>query len=188
VSVQPAARRDPLRTFRFRVLLDDGRRPVAGVQKVSGLGVAVTPRETWEGGNALHRYANPDRATWEPVTLHQGVALGTELEEWALAAVTFLRTGAPPTSGGPVKRNVVLEVLDHWTPGVGPPAARYLIRNAWVSRYEAAPALDALGNEIALRAVELTHEGWVLDPPTPAPATPRDVGDFPLPAGDTRLA
>lgn len=179
----PAQRRDPLRAYRFRVLLD-GRRLVAGVQKVSGLGLTVSARETWEGGNALHRYANPDRATWEPVTLHQGIALGTELEEWALAAAAFLRTGLPPASGVPVKRNVVLEMLDHWAAATDPAPVRYLISNAWVSKYQAVPALDALGNEIALRSVELTHEGWQVDPP-PAPLAP---GDFPLPSGDTRLA
>lgn len=179
----PAERRDPLRTYRFRVLL--GGRRVAGVQKVSGLGVTVTARETWEGGNSLHRYANPDRATFPPVTLHQGLALGTELEEWAFAAVTFLRTGLPPRSGVAVKRDVVLEMLDHAAADTAPAAVRYLIHNAWVSRYEAVPALDALGNEIALRALELTHEGWQADPP--APARP-PVGDFPVPSGDTRIA
>jgi phage tail-like protein len=179
----PAERRDPLRTYRFRVLLA-GRR-VAGVQKVSGLGVTVTARETWEGGNSLHRYANPDRATFAPVTLHQGLALGTELEEWAFAAVTFLRTGLPPASGAAVKRDVVLEMLDHWTADTGPATVRYLIHNAWVSKYEAIPALDALGNEIALRTLELTHEGWQVDPPVPDRPP---VGDFPIPTGDTRIA
>ncbi|OKI51389.1 phage tail protein [Micromonospora sp. CB01531] len=185
MSLMPAQRRDPLRTYRFRVLLD-GRKVVAGVQKVSGLGVTLTARETWEGGNSLHRYANPDRATFEPVTLHQGVALGTDLEEWALAAVAFLRTGMPPASGAAVKRDVVLEMLDHWAANTRPAAVRYLIHNAWVSKYEAVPGLDALGNEIALRSVELTHEGWQVDPPPVPPALRPELGDFPIPTGDTR--
>jgi phage tail-like protein len=167
----PAARHDPLRTYRFRVLV--GEQVVAGMQKVSGLGVAVTPRETWEGGNALHRYANPDKATWDPVTLHQGLALGRTLEDWAMAAVTFLRTGAPP-AGVRVKRNVVIEVLNQRGPDIGPAPVRYLLLNAWVSRYEAVPALDALANEIALMSVELTHEGWVREVPPPSPVPPTD--------------
>jgi phage tail-like protein len=183
MSLMPAGRRDPLRTYRFRVLLEG--RPVAGLQKVSGLGVTVTARETWEGGNSLHRYANPDRATFAPVTLHQGLALGTELEQWAFAAVTFLRTGLPPEPDVPVKRNVVVEMLDHWADRTGPAAVRYLIHNAWVSKYEAVPSLDALGNEIALRTLEFTHEGWRADP-VPEPAPP-ELGDFPIPPGDFRV-
>lgn len=168
MTVPTAGRLDPLRTYRFRVLLDG--EPVAGVQKVSGLTLTVGARETWEGGNALHRYANPDRATWEPVTLHQGMALGDTLERWAQAVVTYLRTGVAPP-GVSVKRDVVLEVLDPSGPEAAEvPAPRsFQIRNAWVSRYEAMPALDALGNEVALVSCQLTHEGWKESPgPTSA--------------------
>lgn len=187
----PAIHHDPLRTYRFRVLL--GGRVVAGVQKVSGLTVAIAARETWEGGNALHRYANPDKANWEPVTLHQGLALGTELEDWAMAAVAFLRTGLP--SRGPVKRDVILEMLGPEHPSPSPPRLRYKIQNAWISRYEAVPSLDALGNEIALSSVELTHEGWIRDPPVtpsapPPPTDPSRLGESDLarPGGTTQNA
>lgn len=176
-TVVNAGRPDPLRTYHFRILLDGAA--VAGVQKVSGLSVAVGARETWEGGNALHRYANPDRATWEPVRLHQGLALDRTLEDWALAAVGFLRTGTVPAVA--VKRDVVIEMLDHALPhGEGQARCRYLVHNAWVSRYEAVPALDALGNEVALLTVELTHEGWEPQPLTapPDPATQPGAADL----------
>lgn len=206
MSEAPAARPDPLRTYNFRISVSRGagsgtmagRDPkvvVAGVQKVSGLTVAVTARETWEGGNALHRYANPDRTTWEPIRLHQGIALDRTLEEWALAVVAFMRTGTVgPVS---VKRDVLIEMLDHTLPNASRPAPRsYLVHNAWISRYEAVPALDAMGNEVALLSVELTHEGWELNSPpapppapTPDPATLPGAGDLaPNPAAPTMVA
>jgi phage tail-like protein len=178
VSEVAAARRDPLRTYRFRVSI--GGRPVAGVQKVSGLTVAVGARETWEGGNALHRYANPDRATWEAITLHQGLALGDTLERWASAVVDYLRTGrAGPEA---VKRDVVIDVLEERWPQDGQPPRSYLVRNAWISKYEALPALDAMGNEVAIISVELTHEGWKAQhaiaeaAPRPTPEVLREPG------------
>lgn len=148
---------------------------IAGVQRVSGLNVTVGASEMWEGGNALHRYANPDRATWDPITLEQGLAVDATLEGWAESALTFLRTGRP--GDAPVKRNVVLDVWDPHVhlagPGGGSVAEsastrvrRYLIFNAWISRYRAVPQLDAMSNEVALLEVELTHEGWRKETPT----------------------
>lgn len=153
-----AQRHDPLRVFRFRVSL--GGEAVAGVQKVSGLRLTVGAKETWEGGNALHRYANPDRATWDPITLHQGLALNDRLERWANAVVEYLRTGRAPSGSEPVKRDVRIDVLaHHWPPDPEAPRS-FLVLNAWISKYEAVPALDATGQEVALLSVELTHEGW----------------------------
>lgn len=175
----PARPRNPLRTYQFRVGLlappagagDDGaaaagqERYVAGVKRVSGLNLTVAATEVREGGNALHRYANPDRATWDPVTLEQGLALDDTLERWARAAVDFLRTGTADASE-PVKRNAFVDVWDPALPTEGR-ARRYLLLNAWVSRFQAIPQLDATASEVGLVVVELTHEGWrSQEPPT----------------------
>jgi phage tail-like protein len=183
---------DPLRVYQFRIALLRPPPPnsgtaqdvyVAGVQKVSGLNMSVNVSEVWEGGNSLHRYANPDRATWDPITLEQGLALNDTLERWARSVHDFLQTGAAPSH--PVKRNVAIDV---WEPSLhreGEPSAgqtaetqtgqqvdpnimgggrdrirRFLIYNAWISRYQALPALDAMSNEVALLSVELVHDGW----------------------------
>lgn len=165
---------------------------VAGVRRVSGLTLTVAATETWEGGNSLHRYANPHRAVWEPILLEQGLALDTSLQAWAEAGVAFLRTGRVDTNQ-PVKRNVLLEV---WDPGASstaetaadaepPPArpqARYVIFNAWVSKYQAIPRLDAMADEVALISVELTHHGWRKDPPEVPPSAA-----VPLPAAASEL-
>ncbi|SFK01539.1 phage tail protein [Cellulomonas sp. KH9] len=170
--------RNPLRTYAFRVRLDLASEAVVGVRRVSGLSTTVQAHETWSGGNALHRYASPDRATWEPITLEQGLALDDSLERWAQACLHYLTTGDAPADV-PVKRDVVIEV---WDPhlsggdlfseptGTAPVPRRrdYLVVNAWVSKLQALPALDAMSNEVGLLTVELTHDGWRPMPPAEA--------------------
>ncbi len=174
-----AVRYNPLRTYQFRVgfrgaKATDGATYFAGVQRVSGLSVSIDAVEVWEGGNNLHRYANPNRASWDPISLEQGLALDGTLEEWAGAVLDFLRTGkAPPM---PVKRSVVIDVWDpdlHGQGGASDAAGaaaataasyerfrRYEVFNAWPSKLQAIPQLDAMGNEVALLTLELMHEGW----------------------------
>jgi phage tail-like protein len=190
-NVSPSARlRDPLRNFQFQVLLDglDGlATPVGGVQRVSGLSHSVTAYEVWEGGNNLHRYANPDKVTWDPISLEQGLALDDTLEQWASAVRHFAMTGqllTPPGATSPLrlKRNVVIEARDpvfsttasHMaSPQEAPLGRRYRVFNAWISKYNALPRLDATAAEVALLTVELTHEGWALEAfPAPAGAGP----------------
>jgi phage tail-like protein len=191
-NVSPSARlRDPLRNFQFQVLIDGLNglaTPVGGVQRVSGLSHAVTAYEVWEGGNNLHRYANPDKVTWDPISLEQGLALDDTLEQWASAVRHFAMTGqllTPPGAASPLrlKRNVVIEARDpvfattasHMaTPKDATPLGRrYRVFNAWISKYTALPRLDATAAEVALLTVELTHEGWALEPfPAPAGAAP----------------
>ena len=175
-----ATRRDPLRTFQFRLRLipDDlpqaangvgtpagpGRTPyIAGVRTVSGLAWSLSVHETWSGGNNYHRYANPDRITWEPITLEQGIALDSRLEEWADAARGLHGTG----SRSPVKRTLVIDVWDGAVHSAGPSGdppgvvvRSYTVHNAWVRRFVALPKLDAMASEVAFHSVEVVHEGW----------------------------
>jgi phage tail-like protein len=157
-------RRDPLRTFQFRLKLMTGPNTdyIAGVRSVSGLSWTMSVHETWSGGNNYHRYANPNRITWEPITLEQGVALDTTLEAWAEAARDLHQGGAASA----VKRNLTIDVWDRTALGAEPTGAAhpilqsYIIRNAWVSKYVALPKLDAMSSEVALLSVEIVHEGW----------------------------
>jgi phage tail-like protein len=197
----PSTRWNPLRTYQFRIgLLEPppdaaatgrtflgveqagggGRPPpaeryVAGVRRVSGLNLRIAAHEVWEGGNALHRYANPDRASWDAIVLEQGLAIDDTLERWASAAVAFLKTGMVDPRE-PVKRNLFLDV---WDTGLHEPNGgatgddpladrlrRYLVFNAWISRLQAVPQLDAMTDEVALLLVELSNEGWRSEAPT----------------------
>lgn len=175
MAARQAVPRNPLRNFQFHVgilhvdpgaAVDTGQLEwVAGVHRVSGLAATVGVTETWSGGNNWHRYASPERVTWDPVTIEQGVALGFELEEWADEVRTFAATGVAGTTR--VKRCVVIDMWDPFpvTPGaddqIGPARAqRFLLRNAWISRYQALPRLDALGSEVGLVSAEIVYEGW----------------------------
>ncbi len=176
-----AVRWNPLRTYQFRLKLlapgqaASGAGYVAGVRTVSGLSLQVAPFEVWEGGNNLHRYANPNRVSWEPLTLEQGLALDDTLERWARAVVDFSRTGRAPANQ-PVKRELLIDVWEPTTHPTGPSPTTerpqrlrsYRVFNAWISKYQALPKLDALANEVALLSVEVIHEGWVPLPPPPA--------------------
>jgi phage tail-like protein len=193
-----ASPHNPLRNYQFRVgfydpplsaeaasadrgasgggqLLRQGFGYVAGVKRVSGLNLSVGVSEVWSGGNSLHRYANPDKVTWDPITLEQGLALSRDLEDWALAVLNFIKTGRRPAAA--LKRNVFIDVWDPYVHGWSPEVAtgdagqaaepserqrlrRYMIFKAWISRYQALPQLNAMSNEIALLSVELVHEGW----------------------------
>jgi phage tail-like protein len=176
-----ATRRDPLRTFQFRLRLipDDlpqgpngaagtpagpGRTPyIAGVRAVSGLAWSLSVHETWSGGNNYHRYANPDRIAWEPITLEQGIALDSRLEEWADAARSLHGTG--PRSQ--IKRTLVIDVWDgavHPGDPSGAVVRSYTVHNAWVRKFVALPKLDAMSSEVAFHSVEVVHEGWSVGP------------------------
>ena len=172
--------RNPLRTFQFRVTVSSVL--VAGCRSVSGLNMTVTPFEVWEGGNNLHRYANPNKVTWDPITLENGLALDNTLEKWAQAVVDWARTGLPPTSGQAVKRELQIDVWDlsqgtepnltapaSGTTDISPARSRsYAVHNAWISKYHALPKLDAMASEVAIQSVEIMHEGWELKTELPA--------------------
>ena len=116
--------RNPLRNYQFRIaVISSGTITatasyVAGVKSVSGLRVQINPWETWEGGNNLHRYANPNKVIWEPVMLEQGLALDDTFERWAQAAIDY-SIGKRPTES--VKRQVYIDVWDENQYSSGPP-------------------------------------------------------------------
>lgn len=181
--------RNPLRTYQFSIWIQPfsgSKVCVAGVQKVSGLSSTVSATEVWEGGNNLHRYANPDRVTWDPVTLEQGLALDDTLERWALSVRSFVMNGRPDKSE-PVKRDVAIELIEplenkNDKKEKADRVRRYILKNAWISKYSAMPRLDALASEVALASVELIHEGFTIEraaepsppdePPNPPPLDP----------------
>ncbi len=124
-----ASPRNPLRTYQFRVAVIAGNAQpsgalhpyVAGVKSVSGLRSQVSAWEAWEGGNNLHRYANPNKVTWDPIVLEQGLALDDTFERWAAAVLNFAATGTV-TKNEPVKRQVTIDVYDENSHPEGPPA------------------------------------------------------------------
>ena len=133
------------------------------MKSVSGLSVSIRPFEVYEGGNNLYRYAQPDKVTWDPVTLEQGLAIGTKLREWAEDVVGFALSGK--VTRGAIKRLVHIAVFDE----ANNERLRYQLVNAWISKYQAVPKLDALSGEAGIVSLELTHEGYRV-----VQLTPRD--------------
>lgn len=151
---------DPLRTFQFRVRFVDG--PPAkhsyflGVRSVSGLGWSIESHEIWEGGNQAHRHALPDRMTYEPVTLEHGLAMEDVVRTWAESAANLV-TGRSFLTGDH-RRTLRIEVWDgHLSEN---PRIAYTLYNAWVSKYQPLPKLDASASEVGIETLEITHEGF----------------------------
>jgi phage tail-like protein len=118
--------RNPLRNYQFRIAVitlnaSSTMTYVAGVKSVSGLRVQINPWEVYEGGNNLHRYANPNKVVWEPVTLEQGLALDDTFERWAGAVLQYSTDGTSNASE-PVKRQVMIDLWDENLYPDGPPA------------------------------------------------------------------
>ena len=187
--VRKAYPRDPLRNFRFQLHFGDPKAPIAGVQRASGLSFSVSSYEVWEGGNNLHRHAQPDRVTWDPISLETGLMLDSTLFDWTEQLRRFLGvktegwpenrpdTSAPTANPAPagtvrqpsLKRTVYLTLWDPMlADGTAPLLAEttdvleFEILNAWPSKLVAVPKLDGLGSEVAFQTLELVHEGWRL--------------------------
>jgi T4-like virus tail tube protein gp19 len=181
--------RDPLRNFRFQLHFGDLKSPIAGVQRASGLSFSVSSYEVWEGGNNLHRHVQPDRVTWDPITLETGLMLDSTLFDWTEQLRRFLgdkTEGWPDSSPSssataekpdpsrtirqpPLKRTVYLSLWDPLLADEFMPALsestdilEFEILNAWPSKLVAVPKLDGLGAEVAFQTLELVHEGWRL--------------------------
>jgi phage tail-like protein len=148
VAIPVIQARNPLRSYQFRVAVishgaSTATKYVAGVKTVSGLRVTIGAFETWEGGNNLHRYANPNKVTWEPVTLEQGLALDNTFERWADAVLAYARNGEV-VANEPVKREVLIDIWDENLYPSGPPTlapppspspnARFPLSNTAASR------------------------------------------------------
>ncbi|HEU5072749.1 MAG TPA: phage tail protein [Polyangiaceae bacterium] len=179
-------KRDPLRAFNFRIafLQTPAQSPappapqgaaaasastsgpalpyVAGVRSVSGLSWNLSSYETWSGGNNMHPFLTPNRVSWAPITLEQGLAIDEALELWAEAG----RALATGQRSADARRTLRIDVWDPVYSGGLLDSAElahaysYTIYNAWVSKYNALPKLDASISEVALASIEISHEGW----------------------------
>ena len=139
-----STRPDPYRQFNFRLEVDGLQ--LANFCEVS-LGAALTEVVEYRDGTdktgvrklpGLTRYSN--------VVLKRGITSSLELYQWH-RMVAEGRTGD-------ARRNVAVILSDE----MGNEVARYSLRNAWPVKYEA-PSFNAMGNDVAIESIELTHEG-----------------------------
>jgi phage tail-like protein len=146
-----AQRSDPYGNFRFRVRWD-GRR-VAGVAKVGGLQRSPTVVDRPKGLETNAARKVPWRTKYAAITLERGVTHDREFEKWA----SRTWNSGDDAAREDARRDVVIEVCDE----SGRVAIAYRVSRCWVSEFQAAPALDADANAVAIEHLKLENEGWV---------------------------
>jgi phage tail-like protein len=141
---QTGARVDPLLSCNFLVELDGIAQ--AGFRECSGLDTTTEVVEHREGGDNLTVRKLPGRPGYSDVTLKWGLTDSAELWNWRLQVIEgragFRRNGS-----------VVVYDLSNRVE-----VARWNFVRAWPTKWEG-PALNALGNEVAVETLVLAHEG-----------------------------
>ena len=161
-----AQRRDPYKTFKFRVKWDG--RYVAGVSKVGGLTrktEAVTYRE---GGDHSSHRVSPGQTTYEAIKLERGVTHDAEFEQWANKVWNYAGGLGAESSLKDFRKDLIIEVYNE----AGQKALAYKVYRCWVSDFTALPELDASANAIAIQSITLQNEGWERDVEVSEPAEP----------------
>lgn len=151
-----AERYDPYRTFKFQVLIDG--QVVAALTKMSELKKS-TQEVKWRASNdPSHERVMPGGTSYDPVTLEQGLTHDPVFENWANRVNNIEGDGAVSLKS--FRKDIVINVLNLQ----GGVAISYKLFRAWVSQYQALPALDAGSmNAVGIQTITLQHEGWQRD-------------------------
>jgi len=153
-SVNPY-RRDPYKTFKFRVLWDG--KVVAGVSRISALRRTTEVIEHREGGEANFDRISPGITKFQPIVLERGVTHDTAFEEWA--NLVFNIQGDSAMSLKNYRKDIVIELLNLQ----GMIVKAYKVYRCWVSEYQALPDLEAKARAVAIERLVLENEGWERD-------------------------
>ena len=161
-----AYRFDPYKNFKFRVKWDG--RYVAGISHISALRRTTEVVAHRHGDDPSNVRRSQGRTTFDPITLSRGVTHDTEFESWANRV---WRLGGGPGNEATLRdsrKDIVIELCNE----AGQVVLAYIVRRAWVSDYQALPALDANGAEVAVESITLQHEGWERDTNVTEPVEP----------------
>lgn len=155
---------DPLRNFKFNVnILHPTIKGFAslGFMTVSGLNVTTEVIPYREGGMNTTTQKMPGQSDFAPITLSQGVAVGSgPLWQWMQKLFTVMQGTGTGFPGEDFRATVDIMVLDHpvTTPQV-PVKAIYRVYNAWPTSI-AFSDLDAGANAVLMQQMSLAHEGF----------------------------
>jgi phage tail-like protein len=155
---------DPLRNFKFNVnIMHPHIKGFAtlGFMTVSGLNITTEVIPYREGGMNTTTQKMPGQSDFAPITLSQGVAVGSgPMWQWMLELFKVQQgtgTGAP---GQDFRATVDIMVLDHpVTTSIVPVKAIYRVYNAWPTSI-AFSDLDAGANAVLMQQLSLAHEGF----------------------------
>jgi len=150
-------KRDPFRNFNYRIVM--GGIEVAACRKMSGLTGSVDVVKFRAGNKtASNEELSPGRTHYEPITLEAGLTTDPEFERWALQLIRHDQTIDPPRVADPdFRREVEVFVYDIDN---NRPVKKFVLHNAWVSKYTAMSELAAEANEVLIETIEIQHEGF----------------------------
>ena len=135
-------RKDPFRAYNFLVELDGITR--AGFRECSGLDNAQDPISYREGNDPLTTRNLPGLVKYSHITLKWGITDDTELGDWRQKAVV----------GKVERKNGSIILLDD----TGAEKIRWNFSDGWPCKWTG-PGFNATGNEVAIEALEIAHEG-----------------------------
>lgn len=152
-------RYDPYKNYRFKVKWDGNY--AAGVSKVSMLKRSTEVVKHRSGGDPSVVRLSPGQATFEAITLEQGVTHDTSFEQWANKVWSYKNSlGADPdVSLKDFRKDIVIELYNE----SGQKVLAYNVYRCWVSEFQALPELDGVGNAVAIQTLKLENEGWERD-------------------------
>ena len=152
---QDSNRRDPFRNFNFKIVM--GGVEVAACRKMSGLEASVNVVKFRAGNDKTTvDHVMPGRVEYMPITFESGVTNDTAFTDWANALIknewsTGGRAGEPD-----FRREVEVHVFDV----DGALAKKFVLHNAWVSKFTALSELAGDGNDVLIETLEVVHEGF----------------------------
>jgi phage tail-like protein len=137
-----ANRTDPYRVYKFQVEVDGIN--IAGFSEASGLDSTQAPIEYREGTDALHSKQLPGLNKFSAISLKRGITDDKQFWMWRQNCM----------DGKVERKNGSIVLFDD----TGTEKIRWNFTEAWPSKWTG-PGMKASGNEVAIEAVELTHEG-----------------------------
>lgn len=150
-----ASTHDPYRKFKFRIRIDGD--VVAGLTKCSALTVNVESQEFRAGDHDSFKQKLPGLASFDAITLEQGVTDDKRFEDWATAMTNYLGNRGADAEKTPdaFRKDVDIEIYNLNNERV----KAYRVFNTWVSKYTAIPELDASSSDVLIQTIELQNEG-----------------------------
>lgn len=157
-------RTDPLRNFKFNVNIMHPTIPgfaSLGFMTVSGLNITTEVIPYREGGMNTTTQKMPGQSDFAPITLSQGVAVGSgPMWTWMKQLFTVQQGTGTGLNGTDFRATVDVYVLDHPVVTTTVPVkAVYRIYNAWPTSI-AFSDFDAGANAVLMQQISLAHEGF----------------------------
>ncbi len=158
---------DPLLNFKFIISWAEATKTdfsvVAGVSKVGALARSAEVADYREGASPFVGRKIPGQISYEDISLERGIILDVAFEQWANKIWYYEQTAKLEDNQVSLKdfrKDILIQVCNQ----AGQVMLKYYVFNAWPTKYQALPELDAsAGADVALETLELAHEGWTRD-------------------------